>query len=144
MTKQEKIQEEWIKLLTKETYDKVKYFIDESGFLYFKITGHGLNNGLCFRYFNVDINFIHTKRAEQPGNYYWRPKSLQGIENNNGWIKIESEADLPKEEIDCHFIKDNLMYQGLWDNLLKGFYNGLQKINATHYQPITKPNPPIY
>jgi len=26
-----------------------------------------------------------------------RPKSLSGIENNNGWIKIESEADLPKE-----------------------------------------------
>lgn len=25
-----------------------------------------------------------------------RPKSLQGIENNNGWIKIESESDLPE------------------------------------------------
>jgi len=24
----------------------------------------------------------------------FRPKSLQGIENNNGWIKIESESDL--------------------------------------------------
>lgn len=26
-------------------------------------------------------------------------ESLQGIENNNGWIKIESEEDLPKENV---------------------------------------------
>jgi len=26
---------------------------------------------------------------------YFRPKSLQGIEDNNGWTKIESEKDLP-------------------------------------------------
>ena len=37
---------------------------------------------------------------------YWvRPKSLQGIENNNGWIKIESEKDLPKEKgLKCLFL----------------------------------------
>ena len=29
---------------------------------------------------------------------YFRPKSLKGIENNNGWIRIESEADLPEKE----------------------------------------------
>jgi hypothetical protein len=27
----------------------------------------------------------------------WRPLSLYGIENNNGWIKINSESDLPEQ-----------------------------------------------
>ena len=37
---------------------------------------------------------------------YWvRPKLLRGIENNNGWIKIESEKDLPKEKgLKCLFL----------------------------------------
>ena len=78
-----------------------------------------------------------------------RPISLQGIENNNGWIRIESEEDLPKEEIDLHFIfeKNNGRFQtfGVWDNKLKSFYSGALKIsNVTHYQPIEKPKLPIY
>ena len=79
----------------------------------------------------------------------WRCKSLQGIENNNGWIRIESEEDLPKEEIDLHFIfeKNNGRFQtfGVWDNKIKSFYSGALKIsNVTHYQPIEKPKPPIF
>jgi hypothetical protein len=27
----------------------------------------------------------------------FRPKSLEGIENNNGWVKIQTEEDLPKD-----------------------------------------------
>ena len=81
-----------------------------------------------------------------------RPKSLQGIENNNGWIKIESKDDLPKEEIDVHFIfteykgeEGRFQTYGVWDNNLKSFYSGALKINnVTHYQPIIKPKPPIY
>ena len=39
------------------------------------------------------------------GVYNWRPKSLQGIENNNDWVKIESEEDLPKEKgLKCLFL----------------------------------------
>jgi len=75
---------------------------------------------------------------------YCRPKALQGIEDNNGWTKIESKRDLPKEEIDCFFVKDKLMYNGVWDNVLKGFFFRLQKINATHYHQIKRPEPPIY
>ncbi len=29
---------------------------------------------------------------------FWRPIALKGIEDNNGWIKLESEADFPKEK----------------------------------------------
>lgn len=37
------------------------------------------------------------------GDHRFRPKSLQGIETNNGWIRIESEKDLPSEDcfIEC-------------------------------------------
>jgi len=68
---------------------------------------------------------------------------------NNGWIKIESKKDLPKEELDCHFVfkKNDIKYQtfGLWDNKLKCFYSGALRINyVTHYQKIIKPSPPIY
>lgn len=34
----------------------------------------------------------------------WRPKSLQGIENNNGWINIENESDLPTEYTKYYFV----------------------------------------
>jgi len=77
--------------------------------------------------------------------WFERPKFLQGIENNNGWIKIESEEDLPTTEIDCHIIyNNNLMTFSVWDNVLKGFYIGIVKQNPTHYQPIIKPQPPLY
>ncbi|EKT4545838.1 hypothetical protein AAIP58_000085 [Flavobacterium psychrophilum] len=41
----------------------------------------------------------------------FRPKSLIGIENNNGWIKIESIGDLPKENgLKCLFLNKNKMH----------------------------------
>ena len=41
----------------------------------------------------------------------FRPKSLHGIENNNGWIKIESIEDLPKENgLKCLFLNKNNMH----------------------------------
>lgn len=77
---------------------------------------------------------------------FWRCKSLQGIENNNGWIRIESEKDLPKES-GLYFGKD---YEFGTDMTFFDFEtkkwedsNGYLQ-NVTHYQPIEKPKPPIY
>lgn len=73
--------------------------------------------------------------------FFVRPKSLQGLETNNGWIRIESESDLPKEECQCFIIvKGEVFFD---------YYNGNDfdlyvKSYVTHYQPITKPKPPIY
>lgn len=72
-----------------------------------------------------------------------RPKTLQGIENNNGWIKIESEDYLPKEMCKLH------VYPAYLGSDIFYFYNeDLHKCelmdNHTHYQPIQKPKPPIY
>jgi len=37
------------------------------------------------------------------GNYgYGRPKDLAGIEDNNGWNIINSNADLPDQTQPCH------------------------------------------
>lgn len=68
----------------------------------------------------------------------YRPSSLRGIENNNGWIKVESESDIKvfNEEM---WIKHNdgdiLTIYATKSYLLK---------NCTHYQRIITPKPPIY
>lgn len=71
-----------------------------------------------------------------------RPKSLQGIEDNNGWIKIKSEDDLPKKGTNCHFILKNGVC-GVFVDIGDSEYLTLRN-RGTHYQPIVKPKPPIY
>ena len=68
--------------------------------------------------------------------------------NNNGWIKIESESDLPKESGEYWTYEKNgsidirfFMYMPkIWDIHEMEF----EQPNVTHYQPITKPLKPIY
>ena len=83
---------------------------------------------------------IETIDSTQDGYFdvYIRPKSLQGIESNNGWIRIESEEDLPKEPIMSHYIRrcDDEYCIGIVDS------SDIDRI--THYQPIVKPEKPIY
>lgn len=80
MTKQEKIQEEWGE-------DYKSYAPDENGWS----TVHRWHEQVDFNIFDTD--------AVGHGIYKIRPKSLKGVENNNGWIKIESEDDLPNEQM---------------------------------------------
>lgn len=81
----------------------------------------------------------------------YRPKSLQGIETNNGWIKIESEAHLPYYSINNR--NKNIHYYGydsfkdkiLWNTLtLFELHSLFQQGKITHFQPIAKPLKPIY
>lgn len=80
---------------------------------------------------------------------YTRPKSLQGIENNNGWIRIDSEDDLPNEKGDYWVIWDGKIVIQYWHSS-DNSYADTQKQNSdwmkivTHYRPIEKPKPPIY
>lgn len=69
---------------------------------------------------------------------YYRPKSLQGLETNNGWIKIESEDDLPKIQATYHVILKN------GNQYMRTFADKSSFFDVTHYQPIEKPQPPIY
>lgn len=120
-----------------EYWDQVKEFVNTDGWIY--------NNSTNFRLDNTGI-----QQEYDSYNLKFRPKSLGGIENNNGWIKIESEDDLPKlkpeEELLC-FIKSlddgrvgiGIYSFGMFKTVFRNEYN-----NVTHYQPIIKPKPPIY
>jgi len=78
-----------------------------------------------------------------------RPKSLQGIETNNSWTKIESEADLPKagaydmSRFKLIYWTDNGLYYSEDYKRHKLHYDNLE---ITHYQllPIQKPLPPLF
>lgn len=99
------------------------------------------NNGYLpsgvFNYISCSIELEHTDE-------YSRPKSLQGIEDNNGWIKIESEDDLPKENNEYYWTitENDKDIKERWFNKFFNEYEGEGKV--THYQPIIKPKPPIY
>ncbi len=143
MTKQEKIQEAY-----GEHWEPVKDFVCE--------------NGWCDRKGSQFSPSLEKFELSLFGELV-RPKSLQGIETNNGWIKIESEDDLPKESIDCHyrlFVSETYSNAGEYilsgrfrvkssltnstnfftcDDMIRSFFP-----RVTHYQPTQKPQPPIY
>lgn len=118
-----------------EHWEIVKQQVDENGWLYHPRGGEVT--------FDPWIGFME----EHPTDDAYRPKSLAGIENNRGWIRIESEADLPNED-GWHWIK----YLGdefvcFWANHKYCFVdndNSYFLKNVTHYQPIIKPLKPIY
>lgn len=119
MTKEEKIKEAW-----GEYYEKNKDSIDENGYM--------LGNYKSYPNIKFDVEDFT----------YLQPKSLQGIENNNGWIKIESEDDLPNDngrywvihKCDIIFVSVEYFFRKRWESIL----------DVTHYQPIEKPKPPLY
>jgi hypothetical protein len=71
-----------------------------------------------------------------------RPISLKGLENNNGWISINSEDDLPKENGNYWVIGFGL------DHPIIEYYFKEEKHTwlkvVTHYQPVIEPSKPIY
>jgi hypothetical protein len=66
-------------------------------------------------------------------------------EDNNGWIKIESENDLPIIKTECYFIFDSKIEKGDYSGKIFFDKYGMYGYKTvTHYQPIIKPQPPIY
>lgn len=65
---------------------------------------------------------------------------------NNGWIKILSEKDLPKEENDYWVINNyGECFICVFDvdyKAFKGYFHYDNNGKVTHYQPIIKPQPP--
>lgn len=152
MTKQEFIKQEWLKFIGIQVYDSLKLSNELSD------DGWREVNYLPFDYekkYDV-LKFNKTRFAV-------RPKSISGIENNNGWVKIESEADLPKENIECFYrvvVSKPYINEGEYintgrfrvksvlthcenfftiDDVIRNYYP-----KVTHYMPIEKPQPPIY
>lgn len=82
---------------------------------------------------DIDIDFE---------SFSYRPKSLQGIEDNNGWVKIEDKQITKfNDSFDIVFTnKGNIYTYATYCNF-SSIYE-LEKV--THFQQITKPQPPIY
>lgn len=76
--------------------------------------------------------------------FIYRPIVLQGIENNNGWICIESEEDLPNDDAFYYKIcvnnKPRNDYSLSVVEIRRCYYN---INNVTHFQKIIT-NEPIY
>lgn len=81
----------------------------------------------------------------------YRPKSLAGIEDNNGWVKIESEDDLPKGyglyEV---FTKTNIYVSEPKNQYFEEYWvNDVAKNkwwmdNVSHYKKINFSSKPLY
>lgn len=86
MTEKEKvIKNAWIAEIGEEKYNEVKDLICKEGYLN--------NNGI-----DADLkehDFVQKFSIEYYDNAWIRPKSLQGIETNNGWTCISD--GLPEE-----------------------------------------------
>lgn len=130
MTKQEIIKGKWIELIGKENFNKIKENVC-------------YDDGRIFEYIMEDkkISCKGTIFINNGDNFPDErlPKSLQGIENNNGWISLK-ENRLP--------IDDNYYFVNIDNHIsIKQFhilqYKWWQEY-VTHYQPIVKPQPPIY
>lgn len=85
---------------------------------------------------------------ESKYNKYWRPASLKGLETNNGWIPVEDR--LPDEgEICWIFTKYECIGIAYWNGFTESFEDegGLSIVPAgwvTHWQPVVKPEAPLY
>jgi len=130
-SKQKAIREAWVKIIGIDKYNKVNDLINENGWF--------INDCCSIEQLIKDVNDIGLQINDVDIlEYNWRPKSLQGIETNNGWIKIKSEEDLPKEIYDYWVLRKNETTPRLckWLNISVEYH--------THYQPIIKPLKPIY
>ena len=128
--------EQKIKEAYGEYWEVLKETIDENGY------SHNKHKG-CTTVLkpNLSVEFIVYKDKI-------RPKSLQGIENNNGWTAILSEEDLPKTRGNEDVFIIDLIGEEITigsTKLLKD--KDIRKYwlkTVKYYQPIIKPKPPIY
>jgi len=70
--------------------------------------------------------------------------SLKGIDDNNGWVKIESYQDLPKRKgyFMCLYRDGDIIPHHFSIN--SEFDRELYLQEITHYQPIQNPEPPKF
>jgi len=138
MTKQEKIKDVYQKLGF--IWSKIEHLVTEEGVLI--LPSPDLKYSLE-GYENLVADKEKFSSFGKEG-LKLQPSSLKGIYNNNGWIHIESEIDLPKEDCSCIVIFDNgeIDVQRFFINY-KDFANTPYKY-ITHYQVVKLPSPPIY
>ena len=118
--------------------------VDENGWSYLGNNTRLLNDYNCSlvgEWQQKGYDPFKTGENSHIQQVYVRPKSLEGIEDNNGWISIE-EHGLPKEDGRYDVILDG-GYQTDWmhtANVTEDYW----KERVTHYKPIEQPKLPLY
>lgn len=119
-----------------ENWEAVNQFIDENGWL--------KSNEISP--FDLKLTWNDIEVREYAKNHAtFRPKSLAGIEDNNGWISINSEDDLPKDN--GHYLVFNKQNKSVDIDYIHCDYDShserWMEFNS-HYQKIEKPLKPIF
>jgi hypothetical protein len=127
--------EEKIKSAYGEYWETVKDFVDENGYC----NKRDLFQSKKIRYEEIDLKFTHHT------DFTMRPKVLENIENNNGWKKTQTQNKDFEDWFTCWVYSDMIQY-ATWNPIQQYFSDtdGMIIKNVTHYQPIIKPNPPLY
>jgi hypothetical protein len=102
-----------------------------------------LNDGWCSRRKRIEFTQIAKDIEidyEVVTPYHWRPASLQGLESNNGWVLSE---EMPDNFSGMVWAKSGDIIE-IMDVVNGHFYAPEIGREYTHYQRITKPEPPIY
>ncbi len=104
-------------------------------------------NGHVSQY-EYHYSFINVPQDAQKRFGEWRPKSLSGLEDNNGWISINSEKDLPKHENEKYhggrFLDNGEFIELSYRMDLKQTIEHFKFGTITHFQKSKDLQPPIY
>lgn len=115
-------------------YNEYQYAINEDGIL---------TDISTTTYKKVTNKAAHLWSFEQQGIY---PRTLKDLPSNNGWSRIED--GLPEDKAHCWFIDNHgEMYNGTHHAIINEFRSGNKCFGyeeVYYWQPITKPNLPLY
>ena len=132
--------QEAIKKAYGECWELVKNYVDENGWIYCKDVDFFKDCGLM----RDEVHYIDNgKEWDNFEIISWRLPVINRIENNNGWIRIESKDDLPKEEGNYFVVRSNNEV-GTSYFIPDNDFSIIDWRYITHYQPIKKPKLPIY
>lgn len=128
--------QEAIKKAYGEYWEKVKEYVDEEGWVTAEYFPHSSK---------IDVEFGEDF-GDSCSDFCIRPKSLQGIETNNGWISVNDRLPEIKLTIESFWVF-YVNYKGEKAVERMIFFKDINRFEVptvTHWQPIQVPPKPIY
>jgi len=149
MTKEELIKEAWGEYWSLfSTTTKERILLNKGSVDYFLLSNQERDNT---EELIGDIRKLECTNTDEGTKRFFRPLSLKGIEDNNGWIKINNKEDLPKEDVHCYIISkysENSIMEAYYITTSNKFHVDAiiqyDTNEVTHYQVINKPNLPLH
>jgi hypothetical protein len=140
--KREAIKKAWAEFWDGFPDHQQNRIIDNGGFA---DTCDTMFEGIRYPYAKDERFKVQEMKCSAYGYNRITPKSIIGIDNNNGWLSVK-EHGLPKEQGEYHVVVDYDMYTEKPYNQSTEYFQagGIVWGHVTHYQPVVKPKPPIY